>query len=173
MLGNPDSKFKNASGFSSAASVTEHQMDFNSFNFLFYVESPEFRQAVHVGNLTYNVLSTDIHDSVTEEFMASKSGHIEELLRAGKYKVIVVTGQMDLTVVHRGVEKMLDELVWSGQNEWSSLNRSAWYSADGQLAGYKKVLPNLSFYVVRNAGHMLIGDQPAWNLELVNEVLLA
>lgn len=171
MLLNPGSTFYKASGFENALNLLEDQMDFNRFHFVSYVELPNFRDAVHVGNRTYNIVSAAIQNSMAEEFMASKSNHIEEMLQTGKYKVIVATGLLDLTVIHNGVEKMLNEFDWNGQNEWKITNRSVWISADGHVAGYKKEFTNLTLYLVRNAGHMLTGDQPAWNLELVNEVL--
>lgn len=171
MLLNPGSTFYEASGFTTALTLLEDQLDPNNFLFANYVESPEFRRAIHVGNLTYTLVSEAIQQSMTEEFMASKSGHIEELLRAGKYKLIVATGQLDLTVIHSGIEKMLSHFVWSGQDKWIRSNRTVWKGENGQVIGYKKEVSNLAFYLIRNAGHMLIGDQPAWNLEFVNEVL--
>lgn len=171
MLLNPDSTFYEASGFATALNLLEDQMDPNNFHFANYVELPQFRNAVHVGNLTYNLVSPAIQNSMAEEFMASKSKHIEELLRTGMYKVIVATGLFDLTAMHNGVQKMLNEFEWNGQNEWKRTDRSVWKSADGHVAGYKKDVSNLTLYLVRNAGHMLTGDQPAWNLELINEVL--
>lgn len=171
MLLNPGSTFNLASGFTTALTLLEDQMDSNNFHFANYVESPEFRQVIHVGNLTYTLVSTDIQNSMAEEFMASKSEHLEEILRVEKYKVIVAAGQLDLTVIHHGIEKMVNDLVWSGQNEWKLSNRTVWQSGNGHVAGYKKEVSNLTMYLIRNAGHMLIGDQPAWTLEFINEVL--
>ncbi|KAJ6635073.1 putative serine carboxypeptidase CPVL [Pseudolycoriella hygida] len=170
MLLNPSSIFNSGSGFTTALTLLEDQLDATSFYFVNYVELPEFRQALHVGNLTYTLVSEAIQQSMSEEFMASKSEHVEELLRAEKYKIIVATGQLDLTVTHTGMEKMLNGFVWSGQNEWKTTNRTVWRSANGHVAGYKKEALHLTMYLIRNAGHLLIGDQMEWSLELVNEI---
>lgn len=172
MLQKPNSTFNEASGFTTVFTLLEDQLDVNGFLFANYVELPEFRQAIHVGNLTYTLVSQAIQQSMTEEFMASKSHHIEQLLRAQTYKVVVATGQLDLTVIHNGVESMLNDFIWSGQTEWNLSRRSIWRGANGQIMGYKREVTNLTMYLIRNAGHMLIGDQPAWNLELINEVLI-
>lgn len=172
MLFNPGSTFNVASGFTAALNLLEDQLDLDSYHFASYVELPEFRQAVHAGNLTYTLVSSAIQNSMSEDFMASKSEHIEEMLRTEEYKVVIATGQLDLTVINNGIDNMLNNFVWSRQNEWKMSNRTVWKSVNGQVAGYKKEVSNLSLYLIRNAGHMLIGDQPAWNLELVNRVLI-
>lgn len=172
MLSSRGSSLNEATGFTSAFTLLKDKLDLNTtLTFANYAELPEFRQALHVGNLTYTLLSRPILTSIAEDIMTSKSHHIEQLLRAQKYKIIVATGQMDLTTVHKGVEKMINHFVWRGQNEWNLSNRTVWKGADGHVVGYKKEVSNLAFYMIRNAGHMLIGDQPAWNLEFVNEIL--
>lgn len=173
MLFNPGSTFNVASGFTSVLNLLEDQVDLSGFHFASYVELPEFRRGIHVGNLTYSLVSAAIQNSMSEDFMASKSEHIEEMLRAEKYRVIVATGQLDLTAIHNGIEKMLNNFVWSRQNEWNLSNRTVWKSANGHVAGYKKDVSNLTLYLIRNAGHLLIGDAPEWSLELVNDVLVA
>jgi len=161
----------NASGFSSTFSVLEDKIDMAQYQYIAYAEKPEFRLAVHAGNLTYSFVSTEVQQALEHEFMTSKSRHVEEILRASEeYKVIIVSAQMDISVPHRGVDALVDAFVWEGSEEIKKAPRNIW-KVDNTVAGYVRSTAKLVHVFMRNAGHMLLSDQPEWNLELVLQCL--
>jgi len=138
------------------------------FGFITWVQTPFVREAIHVGDLTYDIVNKNVQTALDHDFMTSVKPDIEKLLQAN-YKVSIISGQMDLSVPHIGVEKMIQSLEWSGKDEYAGIERKIWKFND-DIAGYAKILNNLSYFMVRIGGHMLIGDQNDWCLDIVNKV---
>ena len=109
LISSPNSTFHNVTGFTSVFNAVQDSLDPSAFGFAAYAERPEFRSAVHVGNVSYDLVSAGVQAAMTAEFMESKAGHVERLLDAG-YNVTLVAGQLDLTIIHRGVEAMAEEI---------------------------------------------------------------
>ena len=80
------------------------------------------------------------------------------------------SGQYDMICNHMGSEKALDNMNWSGHEEWLKVRTSMW-TVDGKTAGYMRELRNLKFLVVLNAGHMVPLDEPKVSLDLVSRFL--
>src|SRR5690348_14980129 len=112
MMMKPDSLFHNSSGFLFPISVLDDKVNPLVSDFISYIERPEFRQGIHVGNLTFTYLNATVQQAMLEEFMASKAQYVEELLNANIYKVIVAVGQFDLTVSYQGVNNFVNSLNW-------------------------------------------------------------
>jgi len=164
----PTSSFSNATGFQVAFNVLQDKLNITMYEFVTLVQTPEFRNAIHVGNLSYDLVSVAVQTSMSQDFMTSVKSDIESILEAG-FPVFVVVGQLDISVTHLGLNTMISTLRWSGQTEYEAAQRNIW-KIGSTVAGYTKSGGNLTFVIMRNAGHFLIGDQPEWNLELINRI---
>jgi carboxypeptidase C (cathepsin A) len=100
--------------------------------------------------------------------MGSVKTVIEELLDT-KLPLYVVTGQMDTTLPHLGVKNMISKLEWSGKAEYEGGKRHVW-KVGHHAAGFKRSGGGLTSVLVRNAGHMLVGDQKEWILSLLRKI---
>lgn len=147
-------------------------LDFSNLGYIAYANNPEFRRAVHAGNNgNYEWLNMDVFLTMSNtEFMCSKSSYIEELLQTSECQVIIATGQLDLTVIHSGVDALIAAFNWEGSEEFELAPRTVWRDPKNTVAGYEKKARNLVYVLMRNAGHML-ADQPFWTLQLMQRHL--
>lgn len=160
---NRNSYFKNISGFN------------NYFNYLYtndtnlnfmgkYVQSAEVRSAIHVGNKAFNVENQIVEIYLMEDTMQSVTPWISEIL--SNYRVLIYNGQLDIIVAYPLTVNYLQKLSFDSADEYKKAERHIWY-VDGEIAGYSKSAGNLTEVLVRNAGHMVPGDQPKWALDLI------
>ena len=107
--------------------------------------------------------------------MKDQSGSLSSLLNNG-IPVLVYHGNFDLVLPVNGMSEALYNLQWNGRQKWSKAeNKPYFYSdknGDKELMGYIQSAEGLlSFVVVRNAGHMVPIDSPAWSLKIVEDFL--
>ena len=62
--------------------------------------------------------------------------------------------------------KPRDSIRWEGSTAWAKAEREIW-KRGGETAGYVKRAENLTNAIVRNAGHLVPTDQPAWAKDLI------
>lgn len=164
-LNGGNSYFRNVSGF------------YNYFNYLInndtsktmqymgtYIQRSDVRAAIHVGNSTFNVETNAVELHLLEDVMQSVAPWTSELL--SHYHVLIYNGQLDIIVAYPLTINYLQNLKFSAAEEYKKAKRHIW-RVDGELAGYVKVAGNLTEVLVRNAGHMVPGDQPKWALDLI------
>ncbi|VEN64573.1 unnamed protein product [Callosobruchus maculatus] len=163
---NHSSVFKNATGFD------------NYFNYLYdrdpldqevaltgaYVQRDDVRAALHVGNNTFHTEDQSVEINLKSDVMQSVAPWISELL--SNYRVLIYNGQLDIIVAYPLTENYLQNLKFSGSDQYKNAKRSPWYVGD-DLAGYVKKCGNLTEVLVRNAGHMVPADQPQWSVDLL------
>jgi vitellogenic carboxypeptidase-like protein len=63
---------------------------------------------------------------------------------------------------------MYNALKFSAVEQYRKVCRWPWY-VDRQLAGYMKTAGKFTKVLVRNAGHFVPIDQPAWALDLITK----
>uniref|UniRef100_A0A1B6DKD2 Carboxypeptidase n=1 Tax=Clastoptera arizonana TaxID=38151 RepID=A0A1B6DKD2_9HEMI len=147
-----------------------------NFNFVFDKEEPQFGsvfdllqkqsilKALHVGNVTFGNTFVKINSFLEEDITQSVRPWVETLIE--HYRVLVYSGQLDLSVPYINTLGFLNALNWSGTNEYKTAVRNQWY-VNGQLAGYTKTAKKLTEVLVRNAGHLVPADQPYRTYELI------
>jgi vitellogenic carboxypeptidase-like protein len=81
--------------------------------------------------------------------------------------VVIYNGQLDIIVAYPLTLGALKALVWSGTDEYKQAARYQWHVGK-ELAGYVKTAGKLTEVLVRNAGHMVPGDQPKWAYDLIH-----
>jgi len=92
-----------------------------------------------------------------------------EVLSRGM-RVLIYSGQYDITCNHLGTEKMLEELQWAGRDAWVQAQPGVWL-VDKQPAGYIKTYKNLQSLLVLNAGHMVPMDVPKHAFDMIARFL--
>lgn len=165
-LNNKTSLFKNITGFD------------NYFNYLLakdtsgliafmgkYIQTNKLRTVLHVGKTPFNGVAKEVEINLMEDVMQSVSPWISELLNS--YKVLIYNGQLDIIVAYPLTENFLQNLNFNGADQYKVAKRYQWRVGD-DIAGYVKHAGNLTEVLVRNAGHMVPGDQPKWALDLIS-----
>ena len=101
--------------------------------------------------------------------MTSVKPYLEKILNQD-LPVFIVSGQMDIRVSHLGIQKMISNLNWKHKNDYEVAGRKKW-RVKSNLAGYAKTGGNLTYILMRNAGHMMIADQMEWSLDVVRRMV--
>jgi carboxypeptidase D len=99
----------------------------------------------------YNALSHQDGKGVVPDIVAV-------LQHKSKPRLLFFNGMEDLICNHVGNEKMLENLPWSGKDDWILASRYAWkatHEPEGKVSGYMKEYENLGFLKILNAGHMV------------------
>jgi carboxypeptidase C (cathepsin A) len=95
--------------------------------------------------------------------------YIAELLDEAGIRVLIYNGDRDMSTCSQGNEMLLDQMQWSGQQDWldpTKTRRGLWIY-DRYPAGYSRPLGNLEFVVVYNSGHLVPYNQPGVALDLI------
>ena len=96
--------------------------------------------------------------------------YLAELLDDAEIRVLIYNGDRDMSCCAQGSELLLQEMKWSGQDEWKFTKRGVWL-VDGEPAGYSRRTQNLEFVVVYNSGHLFPMNQPVTALDLVTRMV--
>jgi vitellogenic carboxypeptidase-like protein len=132
-------------------------------DFFKFVELPEVRLALHVGDQEFSGGGT-VYQEMIPDFMNSVRSWLEELIE--NYRVLYYSGQMDIIVAYPLSVGMYNTLEFNAAEEYRQAERVPWYVED-RLAGYMKTGGNFTEVLVRNAGHMVPTDQPEWAFDLI------
>jgi len=136
-----------------------------------YVQRPLVRASLHVGRRPLNNGSL-VEYHLIRDVMQSVATRLTTLLDAGRYRVLLYSGQLDIIVPYRGTMRMVRSLGWSGAEQFKNATRTIWRvhgdNATDDVAGYATTAGPLTVLLVRNAGHMVPADQPVWSLDMIN-----
>jgi len=127
-------------------------------HFTQYVNIPEVRKAIHVGDKVFND-GVAVEQHLAKDVMQSVKPWIEEILNEPKYRVMIYSGQLDIIIAHPLTRAFVDSLDWSGAAEFKKADKYIW-KVNGLVAGYVKETSNFVEVLVRGAGHMVPYDQP-------------
>lgn len=159
--------FENVTGMHYYYNLLHEAMPGDNVAYKTFVQRPELRRAVHVGNKTYHVSRRIVSSHMAEDLLRSAKPQFTVVVEAG-YKVLVYSGNLDLAMATTQTENYLSQVSWSHAARWNREPRTIWRSRDGRhLYGYKKTVENLSFVAVRNGGHLLPFDLPKVAYELI------
>ncbi|OXU24321.1 hypothetical protein TSAR_011906 [Trichomalopsis sarcophagae] len=155
---------KNATGFDYYYNLLQTKEPEDTMRFVPWIQRSDVRKALHVGNLTFVTDSQKVKDHLIGDLIKSVAYLVADLLE--DYRVLIYTGQLDLTVPYTSTENFVNKLSWSGAKEYQTAIKKKWWVA-GELAGYSKTAKNLNVVMVRNAGHIVPADQPLWAWDLI------
>lgn len=144
-----------------------------------FVEKPSVRAALHVGQRQIITINKLVYRHMLGDVMRSVAPWLVALLDAGRYRVLLYSGQLDIKLHHRGTMRMARSLEWSGAERfrndpsctiWRVCERKNQCDVGNEttVAGYATTSGPLTLLLVRSAGHMVPADQPIWALDLIN-----
>lgn len=155
--------FTNMTGFNFYFNYL-HTKDYTEFeDFGPMLQKGSVRKAIHVGKLPFNDGKV-VEQHLKQDVMKSVAPLISELL--DHYYVVIYNGQLDIIVAYPLTVNYLRNLKFTGSEDYKTAKRYQW-KVDGEVAGYVKQAGKLVEIMVRNAGHMVPGDQPKWALDLI------
>lgn len=158
------SLFTNLTGFNFYYNYL-HTHDSNNSDWMSeWIQRGDVRRAIHVGNCSFHTGDKKVEENLKADIMQSLAVLIVDLLK--HYKVLLYNGQLDIIVAYPLTENYLQKLQWSGAAKYNSTERKIW-RVQNEIAGYVKVVDNLTEVLVRNAGHMVPMDQPKWAFDLI------
>ncbi|XP_059054790.1 venom serine carboxypeptidase [Achroia grisella] len=140
-----------------------HTKDYTKEEFGILLQKSSVRKQIHVGNRPFNN-GTEVEKHLKQDVMKSVAPWVAELL--DNYYVVIYNGQLDIIVAYPLTVNYLRNLNFTGSEEYKTAKRYIW-EVDGEVAGYVKQAGKLVEILVRDAGHMVPGDQPKWALDLI------
>ncbi|XP_025835840.1 venom serine carboxypeptidase-like [Agrilus planipennis] len=129
-----------------------------------YLQSQNVRNALHVGNSSFNIVNSTVEVRLLNDYMKSVAHWLTELL--DNVQVLIYNGQVDTIFPYPLVEDYLRQLTFKDVQSYKNAKREIWL-VDNEVAGYKKRAGKFTEALVRNAGHVSIRDQSKWVLDLV------
>lgn len=129
-----------------------------------FVQSPEVRRALHVGDVEYTSLGV-VYYKMIPDFMSNVRSQLETIL--DNYRVLFYSGQFDIICAYPLTVNMFNILKFQASVDYKKARRKAWF-VNGKLAGYVKSTDNFTEVLIRNAGHVVPFDKPEWALDLIN-----
>ncbi|XP_060528286.1 venom serine carboxypeptidase-like [Cylas formicarius] len=149
--------FQTITGYSSWYNLLQQTISINFTNINLFLQDEVVREAIHVGNNTFNAFNIEVLEHFASDFMQSVSDLVEELLE--EYPVLIYSGHLDIIVPYPQTVKYLSSLNFTGAEEYSNAERKM-LMCDDNLAAYVKRGGNLTEVMVLNAGHYVLLDQP-------------
>lgn len=156
--------FKNFTGYDNYLNYLNSSADDYDSILSKLISKAEIRRAIHVGNLTFG--DENVEKYLISDVMKSVGPWIKNLLKT--YRILFYNGQLDIIVAYPLTVNFLQHLNFDGAEEYKSAQRQIW-RIGADVAGYIKQAGNLTEVLVRDAGHMVPSDQPAWALELITK----
>lgn len=161
------SYFKNFTGFETYYNflMVKNNIDLTVFKNL--LNNIKVRNSIHVGDLPFHD-GKEVEIHLAADILQSVAVEISELLSF--YKMLFYNGQLDIIVPYPLTENFLRNLDFSGSKDYKTAVKKIWRVGD-DIAGYYKKAGNLTEVLVRNAGHMVPGDQPKWAFDLISQFI--
>eukprot|EP00622_Pseudochattonella_farcimen_P006047 FR741788.1.p1 GENE.FR741788.1~~FR741788.1.p1 ORF type:complete len:264 (+),score=46.28 FR741788.1:115-792(+) len=137
-----------------------------------WLDTDAVRELIHVGDIPYYSFNDTVETYLKTDWMRGVVDMLVSLLEDPSYKVMVYSGQNDVILGPPLTEQFLDRLSWSGASAYSKASKSQWRVPSmtcDPLAGYITNVEAFQFTyaVIRGAGHMVPGDQPARAYDLI------
>ncbi|XP_013195146.2 venom serine carboxypeptidase-like [Amyelois transitella] len=158
--------FYNLSGFTTHFNILHTSTYSKDIDFGDFIQKSTIRQQIHVGNYAFNDGSV-VEQNLNQDIMKSVAPWIAELL--DHYNILIYNGQLDIIVAYPLTVNFLSNLNFTAADVYKTAERYIW-SVDGEVAGYVKGAGRLVEVMVRNAGHMVPGDQPKWALDMITRL---
>ncbi|KXG20101.1 serine carboxypeptidase-like 51 [Sorghum bicolor] len=123
-------------------------------------------------NITWQAVSLQVFDALTNDFMKPAINEVDELLSYG-VNVTVYQVQLDVICSTLGTEAWVKRLKWEGLHNFLSLPRKPlhychpYYLTNGFVRSYK----NLHFYWILGAGHSVPVDKPCTALYMIGSIV--
>ena len=135
-----------------------------------YLALPAVREAIHVGNLTYND-GMKADKFLINDIMTSVMPWVGPLF--DNYRTLIYCSQLDIIVAAPLTESFLRTVKWKGADAYRKANKLIWRVAhdDPEMAGYVRQVGDFYQVIVRNAGRNLPYDQPRVAYDMIKRFI--
>lgn len=172
------SYFHNVTGYASLANILRIDEPPELDYFRAYLERPQTRRVIHVGNVPFNSPATLVSQTLNGDIAQSVRPQMERLLNAD-LRILFYNGNLNLVAPVPIMENMLRSLDWKGRLKYSR-SRNRIYTLASQSSGsnedsvpltvgYIRRAYNLNWVIIRNSGHYVPIDQPQVALDLITK----
>ncbi|XP_050031924.1 probable serine carboxypeptidase CPVL [Dermacentor andersoni] len=161
--------FQRLTGFNNQASALYSEKPLNMLKYEKYVQSDEFKRAVHIGrDVEFMKAEGRVSTSLKNDYLTDISTEIEDLLQS--YKVLFYTGQMDTLFPSRNLQEYFWSLNWTGAEEFRKAQPLHWkaYPTCHSVSGLLVRVGRMTDVVIFRAGHYTAVDEP----EVANRMML-
>jgi len=167
---NTTSFFNNATGLSDYYNFLRDQSPKDFDYYPDFLQLPQVRQAIHVGNLTYHA-GNEVELHLAADMLQSTKPWLEAVMN--KYRVLIYSGQLDIIVAQTLTEAMLQTMQWDHADEYKAAPRAVWRikPADTEVAGYVRNVHDFYQVIVRAGGHILPYDQPERSYDMIDRFI--
>jgi hypothetical protein len=115
----------------------------------------------------WEMCNFNITESMSHDHPISSVPAIANIMQ--HIRVLLYNGALDVSCNHLGATHSLEMTNWNGLH-WTDAKRSL-MTHDNDVFGQHYELQNLSFLVIRNAGHFVPTDQPSGALDMLQRFL--
>lgn len=129
-----------------------------------FLKRVDIRNAIHVGNLTFDGVNMKAYDYLRFDMMNTIAPLLSELL--SHYRVCIYNGQLDVIAAYPLTVSYLKQLPFEHAKQYENATRHIW-KVGKEIAGYVHEAGNLLEILVRNSGHIVPRDQPEWAFDLI------
>ncbi|XP_060052018.1 probable serine carboxypeptidase CPVL isoform X2 [Erinaceus europaeus] len=166
-LTSDSSYFQNVTGCSNYYNILQCKDPEDQLYYGKFLSLPQVRQAIHVGNRTFND-GSEVEKYLREDTVKSVKPWLTEIMN--NYKVLIYSGQLDIIVAAPLTEQSLMTMNWKGAQKYKKAERKIWkiFKSDNEVAGYVRQADNFSQVIVRGGGHILPYDQPLRSFDMIN-----
>ncbi|KAM5204673.1 putative serine carboxypeptidase CPVL isoform 2-T3 [Hipposideros larvatus] len=164
------SYFQNVTGCSNYYNILQCTEPEDHSYFGKFLSLPEVRQAIHVGNRTFND-GSKVEKYLREDALKSVKPWLTEIMN--NYKVLIYNGQLDIIVAAALMERSLMAMNWKGSWDYKKTERKVWkiFKSDNEVAGYVRQVGDFYQVIVRGGGHILPYDQPLRSFDMINRFI--
>ncbi|CAL1299659.1 unnamed protein product [Larinioides sclopetarius] len=135
--------------------------------FIDYIELPEFRKAIHIGNTHFSD-GKKVFKFLSQDVMKTVRPKLVPLMN--NYKTLIYNGQLDLSMPFTLMKDFLSTVDWKFSDDLKKAERKIW-KLDGKVAGYVHTVGDFYLALVRLAGHLVPYDQPDFALDLITRFI--
>ncbi|XP_063465779.1 probable serine carboxypeptidase CPVL isoform X1 [Symphalangus syndactylus] len=164
------SYFQNVTGCSNYYNFLRCTEPEDQLYYVKFLSLPEVRQAIHVGNRTFND-GTIVGKYLREDTVQSVKPWLTEIMN--NYKVLIYNGQLDIIVAAALTERSLMGMDWKGSQEYKKAEKKVWkiFKSDSEVAGYIRQVGDFHQVIIRGGGHILPYDQPLRAFDMINRFI--
>ncbi|XP_012496131.1 PREDICTED: probable serine carboxypeptidase CPVL [Propithecus coquereli] len=164
------SYFQNVTGCINYYNLLQCMEPEDQFYYAKFLSLPEVRQAIHVGNRTFND-GAIVEKYLREDTVKSVKPWLTEIMN--NYKVLIYNGQLDIIVAAPLTERSLMAMDWKGSREYEKSERKVWkiFKSDDEVAGYVRQVGDFHQVIIRGGGHILPYDQPLRSFDMINRFI--
>ncbi|KAI2807022.1 hypothetical protein BLOT_008984 [Blomia tropicalis] len=166
-----ESHFSRTVGFKSLFDHTS-MANTNSKLYCDLLKQKSICKEIHVGGIEFEKDKFQCQKNLIQDFLFSVKPLLETLLDSD-YPILFWNGNLDILIAPVITENYLKKLQWKGSNRYYSAGRKILKldEKSDYVDGYIRNVDNLTFAIIRNAGHLTFLDKPETVIKLMTDFI--